>query len=336
MNGQRSVTAEDVARLAGVSRSAVSRAFTNGASISSETRDKVMAAADRLGYRVNYLARSLTLQRTELVALVVSDMDHSFRARIVDLLSRGLVKAGYRPFLLPWSDGDDAGRLIDMMLHYNVSGAIMTSDTPPGEIAAHCARHGVPLVLVNKAPVDAHAPRVLHDVEAAGRLAAEALFEAGCRRVAYAGPRRPSYTIDARRAAFLRHAAELGMRCRFEANGARPNYAGGVEAAAEFLPRAGEVDGVHCGNDFLALGFLDRIRSDGLRVPADLSVVGCDNIAEAAWTSYDLTTVTQDAEAVVSACLAALIELVEGEEEPAPTTVIPVRLVRRGSTSHRA
>jgi DNA-binding LacI/PurR family transcriptional regulator len=88
------------------------------------------------------------------------------------------------------------------------------------------------------------------------------------------------------------------------------------------------VDGVHCGNDFLALGFLDRIRADGLRVPADLSVVGCDNIAEAAWTSYDLTTVTQDAEAVVSASLAALIELVEGEgeEEPAPTIDLASRL----------
>ncbi|QQA41725.1 LacI family DNA-binding transcriptional regulator [Pelagovum pacificum] len=328
----RNVTALDVARHAGVSRSAVSRTFTDGASVSEETRAKVMSAAEELGYRVNFLARSLIRQRSELVALVVSDMDHSFRAILVDQLSRGLVARGYRPVLLPWTDGDEPRRLIDMMLHYNVAGAIVTSDTPPVEIADESARWGVPLVLVNKAPVHERAARVMQDTDAAGLLAAEALYEAGCRRVAYAGQRRRSFTIDARRLAFERRLAELGMSLAGSVAGAAQNHAGGMEAGEAFLASGLSVDGVHCANDFIALGFIDRLRQAGITAPEDVKLVGCDDIAEAAWPAYDLTTIRQDVDALAQAALKALAGRIEAPQTPADLSLLGVGLVRRGST----
>ncbi|WP_172292151.1 LacI family DNA-binding transcriptional regulator [Pseudoruegeria sp. HB172150] len=332
MKTSRLPTAIDVAKRAGVSRSAVSRTFTEGASVSPETRAKVLAAAEDLGYRVNFLARGLIRQRTELVAMVVSDMDHSFRARLVDLLSRGLVNLGYRPVLLPWSEGDNPGQLIDMMLHYAVSGTIVTSDTPPGDIAAQCMQHGVPLVLVNKAPVDSNVARVVEDFESAGRLAADALAEAGCKRVAWAGQRRPSFTIGSRKAVFLDRLLDLGLDFVGDVTGARQNYAGGQEAAQAFLEHGLQADGVHCANDFLALGFMDGLRAAGVTIPGDLAVVGSDDIAEASWASYDLTTIEQRPEDLSQATLDALVDRIAHPAETARIRQVGVRLVRRGST----
>lgn len=329
----KAVKAEDVARAAGVSRSAVSRTFTDGASVSPATREKVLAVARELGYRVNHLARSLQKQQTDLVGLVVSDMDHSFRSRLVDLLSRGLVDMGYRPFMLLTEPDEDPAQLIDMMLHYNVAGAIVTSDTPPAVIVQECAAWGVPLVLVNKARIGDRVANVSLDSTRAGHLIAEALYESGCRRIAIAGQIRPSHTIGLRKEAFLVRAAELGLTIVGEYDGQAQNYEGGLEAARAFLAAAPDVDGVHCVNDYLALGFMDHVRRvGGIRIPEDLKIVSCDDIAEAAWLSYDLTTVRQDARKLAGATLDALAECMEHPGSRHPEQLIEVDLIRRGST----
>ncbi|RVV99188.1 LacI family transcriptional regulator [Mesobaculum littorinae] len=329
----RSPRASDVAARAGVSRSAVSRAFTEGASVAPDTRTRIMAAAEELGYRVNYLARSLKeAAPSKLVALVVSDMDHSLRARLVDLLARRLVARGFRPVLLPWSQGDDPHRVIDMMLNYNVSGAIVTSDTPPGEISQQCARFGVPLVLVNKAPVDARAARVVQDTASAGRMAAELLHEAGCRRVLYAGQTRASFTIDDRRRVFCAALDDLGMTLAGEVTGPSQNHAGGMVAAGRYLAAKDRVDGVHCANDFLALGFIDGLRHAGVPRRDWPAIVGCDDIAEASWPAYDLTTLRQDPELLSEACIEALATRIAHPNSLAETRTISVAAVRRGTT----
>ncbi|MCI5076923.1 LacI family DNA-binding transcriptional regulator [Oricola sp.] len=321
-----------MAKRAGVSRSAVSRTFTAGASVAPETRERVIAAAHELGYRVNMLARSLSQKRTNLVALVVSDMDHSFRAAVIDQLARKLVRLNYRPFMLPTDPRQDVSHLIDMMLHYNVSGAIVTSDTPPAEIAEECAAHGVPLVLVNKQPMDG-AANVTLDSDKVGRLAATALKRAGCKRVALASQKRPSHSINQRKQAFMRHCPELGLDLVGDFQGAAQNYDGGVEAADAFLNAQTAADGVFCVNDYLALGFLDRLRhGSDIRVPGDLRVVGCDDIAEAAWLSYDLTTIRQDSGLLTDAAVDALVSRIDDPEATPLNTVIDVKLVERGST----
>ncbi|PRX10802.1 UNVERIFIED_ORG: LacI family transcriptional regulator [Martelella mediterranea] len=330
----RPVTSTDVARRAGVSRSAVSRTFTAGASVAPETRERVMKAARELGYRVNMLARGLTQKRTHLVGLVVSDIDNSFRSRLVDKLSRGLVALDYHPFILPTDPGQNVSHLIDMMLHYNVSGAIVTSDTPPVEIAEECAAFGVPLVLVNKPRMSGNVASIIVDCEKTGRLAAEALHETGCRRVAIAGQRRPSHTISLRKEAFRRHCTRLGMECVAAFSGAIQNYAGGIEAAAAFIDSGETVDGMFCVNDYLALGFLDEIRrATSIAIPEALSVVACDDIDEAAWLSYDLTTIRQDTGLLADAALSALIARIDTPSEPPLHAEIDVTLVRRGSTA---
>jgi len=332
----RPVTSVDVARLAGVSRSAVSRTFTSGASVAPATREKVMRAAKELGYRVNFLARDLSRQRSDLVGLVVSDMDHSFRARLVDELSRRLVSLGYRPFLLPTGPGEDVSRLTDMMLHYKVAGAIVTSDTPPAEIAQECAAHGVPLVLVNKPDVGVNVARILMDTEKAGRLAAEALHAVGCRRIGIASQTRPSYSIGLRKHAFIDHCGRLGLEIVADFRGSAHNYTGGTEAGKDFLASGIGVEAVYCVNDYLALGFLDHVRhKGGMRVPEDIKVIACDDIAEAGWLSYDLTTVRQDSGTMAEAAVNALLRRLDQPEDKPGTDMVDVSLVWRGSTGKR-
>lgn len=330
----RFVTADDVALLAGVSRSAVSRTFTPGASVAPATRERVLAAAAELGYRVHPLARGLSRQRTNLVALVLADIDNSLRASLLDGLARGLIGAGYRPFVLPTNRGADTRVLIDMMLDYAVSGVIVTDDASPGEIARECEAHHLPLVLINKPPVEARVAHVTFDAEAVGRLQAEAFIAAGCRRIARAVQRRPSFSIGLRLKAFEAYAADLGLDIVATVTGAIPDYAGGVEAAEAFLATRPEVDGVLCANDYLALGFIDHLRYVGkLAIPEAVKIVACDDIPEAAWLSYNLTTVRQDRVAIADASIAALRQLIETPEAPAAATRIAATLVTRGSTA---
>lgn len=327
-------TSDDVASLAGVSRSAVSRTFTEGASVAPATREKVMHAAKLLGYRVNFLARGLSQQRTNLVALVVSDMDNSLRAQLVDRLARGLVALGLRPMILPAEAGENVGHLIDMMLHYNVTGTIVTSDTPPAEIAQECAAYGVPLVLINKPEVSPTVSNVSIDAAAAGRLAAEELYACGCRHIGIASQRRASHTIAQRKAGFIATCRQLGLEIIGDFQGAAQNYAGGVEAAIGFAESDLAADGFYCVNDYLALGFIDQLhRTSALRVPRDIKLVACDDIAEAAWGSYDLTTVRQDPAEVAEAAIAALQLRLDEPDRHQPHVVIPATLVRRGSTA---
>ena len=147
---KRKVNSFDVAQRAGVSRSAVSRTFTDGASVSKETREKVIQAARELGYRVNALARTLNTRRSDLVGVVAADMDNPFRAEQIDCLTRNLLARGFRPLLLRGDAATDVSAMIGQLLQYSVAGVIVTSDTPPHEICEECHACGVPLVIINK------------------------------------------------------------------------------------------------------------------------------------------------------------------------------------------
>ena len=130
------ITAFDVARRAGVSRAAVSRSFTPDASVSAKTREKVRKAAAELGYRVNYLARSLINQRSDLVGLVAAGMDNPFRALQIDHLARALLNRNFRSVLLPVDDRAGSTEIIQQLLHYCASGVLVTSDAPPTSLCA--------------------------------------------------------------------------------------------------------------------------------------------------------------------------------------------------------
>lgn len=330
----RKVTSVDVARHAGVSRSAVSRTFTPNASVSEETREKVMKAARELGYRVNKLASSLTSNRSDLVGIIASNMDNPFRSRQVEFLAKTLLANNLRPILLLVEGEEDPSRIIGMLLEYNVSGVIVTSDTPPQSICEECVALGVPMVLVNKDQTDAQIDRVLLDNPRSGKLAAETLYESGCRKMAVVTTAKPSYSLSVRVGAFVERCNSLGLATveRFCADS--QSYEGGQAMAQQFLQSADDYDGVFCVSDFMAMGFLDQLRmSNQLAVPQQLKVISCDDIPQAGWPVYNLTSIRQDPELLAELVVEVLLERIHNPDAPAAVKVLDVTLTERNSTA---
>ncbi len=330
---QRRATSYDVARQAGVSRSAVSRAFTPGASISKATRAKVIRAADALGYRVNHLAKGLSNRRSDLVGLIVADLDNPFRAAQIDSLARELVANGYRPLLFPSDENFSTAEIVHLLLHYSLSGVVVTSDAPPTEICAECVRNGTPLVLVNKEVDNAFVDRVSVDNLRGGRLAAEALIDAGCKDLVALRPSRRSYSIESRIRGFRDGADDAGLEVTMF-DGDLQTYEGGQSTAARFIERRRRNTGVFCPTDYMALGFLDALVTEyALTVPKDLQLIGYDDIPQSGWSFARLTTISQPVDQLASAAVSLLIDRINNPDADARVEVVPVELVQRDTTS---
>lgn len=329
---KKQVNSFDVARLAGVSRSAVSRTFTDGASVSDETRKKVIKAARELGYRVNVLARSLHKQKSDLVGVVAADLDNPFRAEQIDLLSQGLLERGFRPILLRGDPSVDVADHIGSLLQYSVAGVIVTSDTPPEEICRECLEHGVPLVVVNKRDPGAPVDRVVTDFDAGGKLAFEHLLARGCRKVAVVTPEKSSYSINGRALSFERAANGAGVPV-IRIGWGTQSYEGGLLASACVARLLGEIEGLFCTADYLALGVMDGLRFEhGISVPEDIQLIGYDDIVQASWKSYDMTTIVQSRRDLSETTLDLLMQRLENPDLPQQVTVCGVSLVQRATT----
>ena len=144
------VTAADVAERAGVSRSAVSRTFTPGASVSTKARERILRAADHLGYRVNRLAQSLINARSNLIGLVGTDLQQPFHAEFLTTLSAALLADGFQCMLLNAANAQrDMSALIARVLEYRVFAIVVMTGTPPARIVEECLSNSVPVILVN-------------------------------------------------------------------------------------------------------------------------------------------------------------------------------------------
>ncbi|MGV8988828.1 MAG: LacI family DNA-binding transcriptional regulator [Cypionkella sp.] len=326
--GARKPTSFDVAKLAGVSRAAVSRTFTPDASVSPETREKVHKAAAELGYRVNYLARSLTNSRSDLVGVIVAGFDNPFRALQVEQIAQALLARNLRPILLPTSMHADTPHLIGQLLQYAVSGVVVTSDAPPSSLCEECAAQGVPIVLINKGDEIDFVDRVITDDLTAGTMAANYLIERGARRPAVMGAAKVSFTVRKRISAFVARCAALGVEARMLPI-ALNDYQSGF-AEAEGLAESG-IDALFCTTDYLACGVVDRLTARQPNAKFRLPIIGHDNIPQASWAAYDITTFLQPCDLQAKLAVDLLISRMSEPKTLARVVVTPVSLIMRGS-----
>lgn len=324
-------TSYDVARLAGVSQSAVSRAFRTGASISAGMRAKVERAAVALGYAPSQIARSLITQRSGMIGVVITDLTVSNYPDVMLHLGREIQATGHR--MLVFTVPDDGSAAVRDLLRYHVEG-IVSSAALPDEVMALCAARRVPLVLYNRAPQRPIASAVGCD-HAAGMEHLVAHLEAGgLGRCAFlAGP--PHAPVSAERLAGA--GAALAVRGHEIAQVVHGDYAyeSGRAAGRRLLDAPRRPDTLICANDAMALGVLDAARHDlGLSVPRDVAVAGFDDLPQAAWPTYDLTTLRQPVGAMARAAIRLLLERVEAADEPAVAErrLMAARLMVRGST----
>ncbi|MBI3711290.1 MAG: LacI family DNA-binding transcriptional regulator [Proteobacteria bacterium] len=323
------VTADEVARLAGVSRSAVSRTFTPGASVSREVRECVTAAADRLGYRVNRLARGLISARSNLVGIVGTTIESPFHGLLLAGLSDALQAEGFDCMLFNAAHaGRDLGALIERLLEYRVSAIVVMSGMPPSWIIEEAIASGVPVILINRAMPGLTVDAVVTDPAAGGREAARRLIASGCRNLAVVASGERTFSLRGRLQAFCSEATAANIPVAVWEKGSI-GYDAGWQAGLALLADDA-IDGAFCVTDMLALGFLDAVRRRWhRRVPRDLSVIGFDDIPQAGWDAYRLTTFRQVVPDLTRAVVAAVKRRASERDAPAETVVLPPTLVQR-------
>ncbi len=311
------VTSAQVAAMAGVSQSAVSRVFTPGASVSPRTAEKVRAAAEQLGYRPNVLARAMITGRSRMIGLVVAYLDNQFYPVALERLSRALQARGYH-VLIFMADNDAAktDEVVRELLDYQVDGIVTASVAMSNDLTTRCEAAGIPVVAFNRGQDDPRLSEVTSDNLAGGRKIAEFLVAGGHRRMAHIAGWQGSSTGRDRALGFRQGLEEAGLEPHAVIDGLF-DRATAAEAARTLMGGPRPPDAIFVGNDHMAFAVMDAIRSDlGLRIPDDMSVVGYDDVPIAAWTAYDLTTIRQPVNRMVDAAVDTLLARVEGESEP--------------------
>ena len=332
MNKQ-SVTSIDVARLANVSQSAVSRSFTPGASVSDSTRAKVMAAAGKLGYRPNAIARTLSTRLSRMIAVVVSNLSNQFYPVVIEQLSQRLQKDGYQ-VLLFIQEVEEADELLMELLRYQVDGIVMASASLSSALAQRIAEARVPVVMFNRVSRAGSISTVSSDNHAGGRAVAHFLADGGHQRVAYLAGAEDSSTNHDRERGFADGLAERGLRIAARGVG---NYAfdRAAQATLEMFTQGGSTDrpdALFVASDHMAFAAMDTLRGAlGLRVPEDVSVIGFDNVQQADWGAYRLTTVQQNIDQMIEATVKMLLQQLENDAVTRDHVVVPTQLALRAS-----
>ena len=324
------ITSIDVASLAGVSQSTVSRTIGSGAPVSPESREKVLTAAKELGYKPNVIARSLITQRTNIIGIVMADFTNPFYTNILEKFTQRLHDIGRQVLLFNAAPDQDIDDMLPLVLQYQVDAIVITSATLSSEMADECARLGTPVILFNRYVPGANASAVSCDNVLGGRLAADLLLDAGYRRLAYiAGKEHTSTNVDRERG-FSDRMREQGQAGWLREPGAY-TYESGYKAARRLLERDDPPEAVFVANDIMALGVLDRARELGITVPDELAVIGFDDIPAASWPAYSLTTIRQPVNRMIEATLELLIERIEAPQAEPVLKFMPGVLIERSS-----
>jgi DNA-binding LacI/PurR family transcriptional regulator len=330
----KKVTSLEVAKLAGVSQSAVSRVFTPGASSSKKTNELVRKAATELGYRPNILARSLITGKSRIIGLVVAYLDNYFYPEALELLSSALQKKGYH--VLVFMAAKTAGNIddiVDEILDYQVDGIIAASVAMSSELATRCGAAGVPVVLFNRTQDDKRLSAVTSDNILGGQKVAEFLIATGHRKIGYISGWEGASTQRDREKGFkdelIRNQLSVFSREVGNFNSDEARQAARRMFTAEEIP-----DAVFVANDDMAFAVMDVIRFElGLKIPEDVSVVGYDDVPVASWPAYNLTTVRQPANRMVAETVSILMDSIKNKSNKPRRIEIDGPLIIRGSTT---
>jgi DNA-binding LacI/PurR family transcriptional regulator len=299
---RRPPTLEEVAARAGVGRGTASRVINGASHVSEAARAAVLRAVDELGYVPNRAARSLVTRQTDSVALVVSESEERFFAEpffasIVRGVSRALSDTAYRLLLSIAQGPQDRHRLESFLTPHHVDGVLLLSLHGDDPLPEYLERQGLPTVLGGR-PAGVEPPCYVDvDNEAGALLAVRHLLAAGRRRIAtLTGPLDMAAGVG-RLAGYRRALAEAGLEVD-ESLVARGDFGepSGAAGAAVLLDRRPDLDAVFAASDPMAIGALRALAARGVRVPADVAVVGFDDSPSARHTSPLLTTVHQPVE----------------------------------------
>lgn len=307
-------TSYDVARLAGVSQSAVSRCFKTGASVSAKTRAKVRKAADELGYQPNAIARGLITRRSNIVAVVITEFTTLNYPEMTSRLNEHLAKHDIHILLFTVGPQSDMTVVLDQIWQYQVDGIIASAPFSEAEIQ-QCAKRGIPLVFYNRIYNDSAVSTVGCDHAEGVKILIDRLVRDGAKRfVVLSGPNDSAVARER-----LRGATEQIELHRLSVSvlGGDYTYESGVKLTQQVIDGSSLPDAFVCANDVMAIACIDTLRGADLAVPEDVKVVGFDGITVGQWHAYQLTTIEQPLDRMIEATVSMLLERIEDITLPA-------------------
>ena len=317
MGALNKVTAVDVAERAGVSQSAVSRVFTPGASVSPQTKNKVLKVAMELGYRPNSLARAMVSGKSRMIGLVVAYLQNQFYPEAIEKLSKAMQERNYHllVFMTSKTEGD-VSEVFEEILDYQVDGIIAASVALSSDLSERCDNAGVPVVLCNRSQDDDSLSSVTSENYQGGRKIAEHLIATGHQRISFIAGWEGASTQRDRQAGFIDALQDAGVDLwsrgvgNFVMEDAKAATLGMFADGVENGP-----DAIFVANDHMAFAVMDTLRFElGIAVPEQVSVIGYDDVPAASWPSYDLTTVRQPTNQMVTATVDLLLAQVENSD----------------------
>lgn len=321
------VTIRDVARAAGVSPATVCRALTSPERVRDATRARVVRAVNELGYSPNRAARGLITGRTGNLGIIVPDLGNPFFPGVVKGVQARAREADLAVFLADTDEDPAAEADLVRALTKQVDGIVLCSPRM-SEDDLRSVIGETPVVMLNRRV--GRIPSVTVDNVDGMRQAAAHLTALGHRRVAYVGGPRSSWSNRERARGLRTVAGSAGLRL-VEIGNVTPQFEGGVAAADLVL--AADVTAVVAYNDVIALGLLSRFRARDIQVPAQISVIGFDDITLSAMVAPALTTVSLPKEQTGRAGVDLLLALMENPERGGTARrELPTQLMVRGST----
>ncbi|MCH9852220.1 MAG: LacI family transcriptional regulator [Alphaproteobacteria bacterium] len=330
---QNNITLKEVAKLAGVSPSAVSRTFTEGASVSSKTRKRVQDAARELNYLPNFLASSLITKRTKLIALISDNYSNPIFLEVFDLFTKTLQERGFRPLLYNYSHNADIDDTISMLRQYNVDAVIVASSVITETFVKRLQQMDCPIVhAFSHHDNDSDVNSVSADNVQGGRLAAKALLAKKYRDILFlGGPEHASSTIS-RLKGFTEILQANNVSLKYTAFCQHYSYDSGKTSMQEFLQThsVNDIDAVFCGDDLICMGAIDAVTQHGYNVPDDIGFIGFNDINIGQWGKFKLTTIHQPIREITLNAVDIILSSLEQPTQPiTQTRLFPCRLITR-------
>jgi LacI family transcriptional regulator len=326
---------KDVADMVGVSKQTVSAVINNKPGITQETRDRVLAAIEELGYRPDSIARSLATGRTYTIAFIASDVSAPFIGTLAVAAEDYAYSCGYS--LVLYNTHDDIEReaaYFAAAVQRGVDGVLFISATDQNTGLDTLQATAIPAVAIDRVPVPYCGPSVILDNLETGRLAAEHLLSLGHSHIAHISSPQTVLMSRERLQGFQQMLEAQGGLSRLHTETATNwGYQAGYDAMQRVLATGPSPTAVFAAADALAIGAMCAIREAGLRVPEDISVVGVDDLDIAQFQNPRLTTIRQSMTELAVLGLQLLFDLLDGKEPKQTNIVMEPVLVVRQSTS---
>lgn len=329
---------KDVARIAGVSTSTVSHVINNNRFVSESIREKVNAAIRQLNYAPSALARSLKLNQTRTIGMLITSSSNPFYSEVVQGVERSCYERGYS-LILCNTDGDEErmNRCIETLMQKRVDGLIVMFTENHSPSQETLSRYpSVPVVMMDWAPFAGVNDIIQENAFIGGKMATDYLIAQGYRHIAcITGPL--DKTTSQQRLDGYRQAindAGLTLRDDFAVTGDF-EFAGGLAAMEKLLALPQPPDAVFAGNDAMAVGVYQALYQRGLRVPQDVAVMGYDDIQLAQYMTPPLTTIHQPKDALGELAIDTLLHRLKDPEAEAQILVLTPELVVRGSVGEK-